>query len=519
MTGGGNRVVKGRMGQTVIENSFSSEDVEKMNAALNNLYTKLSDLKQLHRNLEDQISQKSKHLSSVQHSIKKKKLHCTAHKENIEMMKTQIAELKQKIQESAVDKQKVQMLEKKIEEKKKKYEIASEEASVVEEKVSKLQAEILKTSKGKYNKAQKTVDLLTKKISDVSQAITKSSVNMKTSKRNIKKVEEKISNIEKEIVVKKEQVKAIVNERKMITSVGVEIVAKRDEAMAGILECKEKRANLKTKVEQLAEEEHQLKSTEIEYKNKLKNHEVTESEKRAIIKNISAKLQKLKLNEIEEEQAEFPELTREDAAKLSVKTLTSDIELVKLQMESMTPNLSAINEYKVKEKFFNEKQKEVDEITQEKNLQKMRSDELSKRRLSEFMTGFTAIAKKLREIYQMLTFGGGAELELIDPFEPFEKGILFSVKPRGKSWKIMKNLSGGEKTLSSLSLVFALHYYKPTPFYVMDEIDAALDKRNVRIVSYFLKERTKNTQFIIVSLRDTMNELADHLVGIYKINN
>lgn len=66
--------------------------------------------------------------------------------------------------------------------------------------------------------------------------------------------------------------------------------------------------------------------------------------------------------------------------------------------------------------------------------------------------------------------------------------------------------------------MFALHHYKPTPLYVMDEIDAALDYRNVSIVANYIKERTKDAQFVIISLRNYMFELADRLVGIYKIN-
>jgi structural maintenance of chromosome 4 len=96
---------------------------------------------------------------------------------------------------------------------------------------------------------------------------------------------------------------------------------------------------------------------------------------------------------------------------------------------------------------------------------------------------------------------------------------VFSVRPPKKSWKNIANLSGGEKTLSSLALVFALHHYKPTPLYVMDEIDAALDFKNVSIVGHYIKERTKNAQFVIISLRNNMFELADRLVGIYKTNN
>jgi structural maintenance of chromosome 4 len=133
-----------------------------------------------------------------------------------------------------------------------------------------------------------------------------------------------------------------------------------------------------------------------------------------------------------------------------------------------------------------------------------------------FMEGFVKITLKLKEMYQMITLGGDAELELVDSLDPFSEGIVFSVRPPKKSWKNICNLSGGEKTLSSLALVFALHHYKPTPLYVMDEIDAALDFKNVSIIGNYIKERTKNAQFIIISLRNNMFELADRLVGIYK---
>jgi structural maintenance of chromosome 4 len=149
---------------------------------------------------------------------------------------------------------------------------------------------------------------------------------------------------------------------------------------------------------------------------------------------------------------------------------------------------------------------------------KKRLDDLRRMRLEGFMEGFSTISMRLKEMYQMITMGGNAELELVDSLDPFSEGILFSVMPPKKSWKNISNLSGGEKTLSSLALVFALHHYKPTPLYVMDEIDAALDFRNVSIVASYIKERTKNAQFIVISLRNNMFELAARLVGVYKVN-
>ena len=178
-----------------------------------------------------------------------------------------------------------------------------------------------------------------------------------------------------------------------------------------------------------------------------------------------------------------------------------------------------IGRFRAKDKEYKLREKELDDVTTRRDAVRKEFDDLRKQRLTEFMDGFNTITLKLKEMYQMITLGGDAELELVDSLDPFSEGIVFSVRPPKKSWKNISNLSGGEKTLSSLALVFALHHYKPTPLYVMDEIDAALDFRNVSIVAHYIKERTKNAQFIVISLRNNMFELADRLVGIYKTDN
>lgn len=104
------------------------------------------------------------------------------------------------------------------------------------------------------------------------------------------------------------------------------------------------------------------------------------------------------------------------------------------------------------------------------------------------MKGFAIISMTLKEMYQMITMGDNAEFELVDSLDPFSEGVTFSVMPPKKSWRNITNLSGGEKTLSSLALVFALHKYKPTPLYVMNEIDTVLDFRNVSIVTNYFTE-------------------------------
>jgi len=158
-----------------------------------------------------------------------------------------------------------------------------------------------------------------------------------------------------------------------------------------------------------------------------------------------------------------------------------------------TVDMTSIIEFKKKEKEYLGNVRELDVATRAVHDSREKLEDVKKRRLEEFHAGFSQISNKLKEMYQMITLGGDAELELVDSLDPFS-GIVFSVRPHRKSWKPISMLSGGEKTLASLALVFALHHCYPTPLYVMDEIDAALDFRNVSIVGNYIKERTRNAQ-------------------------
>merc|ERR1712154_627450 len=199
--------------------------------------------------------------------------------------------------------------------------------------------------------------------------------------------------------------------------------------------------------------------------------------------------------------------------------IDSEIESISNSLKASAVNMGAIDAYRIKDIEYLNRLQDLQNC--KKNRDDVRSEykQCKTARFDSFMSGFSQITKKLKEMYRMLTCGGDAELELVDSIDPFSEGVQFSVRPPKKSWKNISNLSGGDKTLSSMALVFALHHYKPTPLYVMDEIDAALDFKNVSIVANYIHQRTKNAQFVIISLRNNMFELANRLVGIYKTNN
>ncbi|KAK2954663.1 putative Structural maintenance of chromosomes protein 4 [Blattamonas nauphoetae] len=204
---------------------------------------------------------------------------------------------------------------------------------------------------------------------------------------------------------------------------------------------------------------------------------------------------------------------------LTISDVEESIAQLTQALASIQVDFGAIIRFKEKERELDEKMAKVNETREQHRLAKDKCDELKGKRFQEFMAGFGVISLRLKEMYQMLTLGGDAEIELVDQADPFSEGLIFSVRPPTKSWKNIRNLSGGEKTLSSLSLVFALHHFRPNPLYVMDEIDAALDFRNVSIIAQYIKSQTRNAQFIIISLRNNMFELGDQLIGIYKTYN
>ena len=112
--------------------------------------------------------------------------------------------------------------------------------------------------------------------------------------------------------------------------------------------------------------------------------------------------------------------------------------------------------------------------------------------------------------------GGTAYLSLENPDEPFLAGVKYTAMPPTKRFRDMTDLSGGEKTVAALALLFALNLSSPTraDFFVLDEIDAALDSTNVSRVAQFLQHRKTDFQTIVISLKDTFYDKADHLHGV-----
>lgn len=194
-----------------------------------------------------------------------------------------------------------------------------------------------------------------------------------------------------------------------------------------------------------------------------------------------------------------------------------------LDLEKLMPNNKAYERLKEVESKLKKYEKDHYDARQNEREICDKLKIIKNKRYEKFMAAFNHISAKIDPIYKQLTdssglsIGGSAYLTLEDNESPYDQGIKYHAMPPMKRFRDMELLSGGEKTIAALALLFAIHSYQPSPFFILDEVDAALDNSNVnRITNYIRKNASQTFQFIVISLKNSLYEKSDALVGIYR---
>ena len=203
--------------------------------------------------------------------------------------------------------------------------------------------------------------------------------------------------------------------------------------------------------------------------------------------------------------------------------LQSRIDLAREEMEKLTPSTSTAERLDKLEKELQSCEREIDVGREQVRESRDEFQLIKKQRSDLFMKAYHHIADRIDGVYKDLTktkmapMGGVAYLTLEDTDEPFRAGIRYHAMPPMKRFRDMDQLSGGEKTMAALALLFAIHTYQPAPFFVLDEVDAALDAQNVANVSHYIREHASDRfQFIVISLKASLYERSQGLVGVYR---
>ena len=215
------------------------------------------------------------------------------------------------------------------------------------------------------------------------------------------------------------------------------------------------------------------------------------------------------------------ELTHHEALPMKDEQFSDRQELkrsiakIKVEIKQLgNVNINAIEDYKEISERYEFMNKQRNDLVEAEDMLKNIISELDEGMKRQFTEMFAKIQVEFDKAFKELFGGGKGTLELIDPEDILETGVRIISQPPGKKLQNMMQLSGGEKALTAIALLFAIQNLKPSPFCLLDEIEAALDDSNVGRFANYLHKLTKNTQFIVITHRRGTMAAADRLYGI-----
>uniref|UniRef100_A0A8D8SJ49 Structural maintenance of chromosomes protein 4 n=1 Tax=Cacopsylla melanoneura TaxID=428564 RepID=A0A8D8SJ49_9HEMI len=538
MSGGGRTRIAGKMGRSVkiaTDPESTVQNLKKINRKMDNLEKELANIRSQKGTLERTVSDLKTQVTEQKRDQQRLRIDIPSLESHIQLSTDQIATLKIDMKNLVSDPKQVKKMTDDVKKKRTAMDKCEEQAKKLEEKVARVHENIMGISAGKTSTIEKSLHEAQRKLNKAKSQLNNLRVEIKRSERDVITSAQRAQTIQEELKTlgttrhdNKEHIEIYEGyieqseaERK---TKNAELKKLKSSLDALVKEMSKLKASLDKEEEGLERASRELRTVKHKYDEQMNEVKQVEQRMKQIRLNPLAKVYDLeqvfaKAATFEEEpdlMEELPSLSADEIRTLDVSSLESQIVKLETELKFMDFNESRVGEYKQKIRDYAKRSKEMQAVLTTLNTYSTGYEQCLSKRQKEFDTNFDKIRKRVQECYQMLTFGGKADLEYKEYSDPYAQGIKYVVRPPRKSWKSIDCLSGGEKTLASLALVFALHYYSPSPLYFMDEIDAALDTSNVAIIGHFIRTRTKFAQFIIISLRDEMFSLATNLIGIYQ---
>lgn len=255
----------------------------------------------------------------------------------------------------------------------------------------------------------------------------------------------------------------------------------------------------------------------------LEELKVRREEKRELLHNLELSLQEIGMNlrSVEQElESLFEGFDPETAEEVildeeTMKLLSEEVEDLENRLRYIgTVDLGAVDEYHRLEKEYEELDRQREDLeTSKKRLQEI-IDMADKQARTQFMETFEEVSNAFDKYISLLFRGGRGELRIVSGEDILEAGVEINIKKPGRGYQKLHLLSGGEKSLVAIALIFALMERRPSPFYILDEIDAALDDFNTERLKDLIIENAQKTQFVIITHNKIIMEIADLLQGI-----
>lgn len=485
-------------------------EIEEISVSLENKKDELVKLNNEFEALRAKVKELDDEILNDRDKIHEKSIEITKSESEMSALKNEVVKINQSLQlakaEIKKNNENIEKINVLLEDKKKQLNNIQGTKTDNKDKIEKLENELDEKRKISNENREKITNLRVNKAS-LEEVIVNKVTDSTRKQGEIEDKTSKINYINTEIEDNKKRVTDLNLEIKA-NEVKIEEGNKRLTELEQIFKDEEiKRVKLK--------EEYKEKDSKINEVSEILNKEEGELNKSEILKAKS----EMERDGLYEKLNEELSLTLAEAEEIAVDVFDvnefkSDISKLKARITAIgTVNLAAIEEYlEVKEKYeFMHEQEEDLEKAKKELLDVI--EEMTETMKEQFKENFKILNENFNETFKELFKGGNAELILAEGDE-LEANIDINVCPPGKKLQNINLMSGGEKVLSAIALMFAILKMKPTPFCILDEIEAALDDANVYRYAEFLKEFSKDTQFIVITHRKGTMEASDVMYGV-----
>ena len=362
---------------------------------------------------------------------------------------------------------------------------------------------------------QSSRDVLIEQLNEVKIQLASKTEQLQHQQNEVERLTSELNEINQNILDVEEDL-ALLNGEMSSSSTGetnleqtaAEKLEQKEQAVRGINELREKRQEL---VQFVEENDTELKEWKRQYRGLSETLKDEEIKLNRLDVEMDTRLDTLR----EEYMLSFEAAKEQYQLKVDPEEAKRKVKLIKLSIEELgTVNIGAIEEYdRVSERFeFLSAQR--DDLQEAKDTLFDVIEEMDEEMKRRFEITFNAIKKEFNVVFPSLFGGGRAELKLTDPKDILNTGVDIIAQPPGKKLQNLSLLSGGERALTAIALLFAILRVRPVPFCILDEVEAALDEANVYRFSQYLKQYSKETQFIVITHRKGTMEEADVLYGV-----
>ncbi len=372
------------------------------------------------------------------------------------------------------------------------------------------------TRQKKYDQLKTSRDELQEKLTSARLAAAELESAVKTLENDIQRMQADIAAVASEIETNNEEI----NENKSQISTiekGIQSDEQRDESADAkrIVQIKEKLAHFDSYKESLQEKVASVDKTRLDLMNELQTLRENKSREEMLLLKVDTDIEQMEQRVREEYNLEYEDcLAFKEENYDATKGIQETARLKRAMNALGNVNVDAIEMSKTVSEEYNELNAQKEDLEKaESDLMKIIKD-LSDEMLARFSTQFAQIRSNFIKIFKELFNGGNADLELLDSENPLEAGIEIKAQPPEKKLQSISLLSGGEKALTAIAILFAILKLKPMPFCLLDEIEAALDDANANRFAKYLRRFSEDTQFIVITHRKPTMELADSLYGV-----